>query len=76
MNMIVYKILFCFFISLLTALIVDNSRILAGINCIFLKKHPRPNLRGFQYKIWTSVKKLGNQLLSKTNFSVKTLILG
>ena len=37
MNMIVYKILFCF-LSLLTALIVKNNHILAGIYFIFLKK--------------------------------------
>ena len=45
--------------SLLTAFIVKNSHILTGIYAIFLKKGPRPNLRGFQYQIWTLVKRLG-----------------
>ena len=35
--------------SLLTTLIVKSSHILAGIYYIFLKKCPRPNLRGCQY---------------------------
>ena len=43
--------------SLLTALIVKNSLILAGIYLIFLKTRPRRNLKDFQYQIWTSVKK-------------------
>ena len=43
--------------SLLTALIVKNSLILAGIYLIFLKARPRRNLKDFQYQIWTSVKK-------------------
>ena len=34
------------FMSLLTALIVKNSHILAGIYFLFLKKRPRPNLKG------------------------------
>ena len=54
------------FMSLLTVLIVKNSHILAGIYFIFLRKGPRPN---FQYQTWTSVKRSGNQLSSKTNFS-------
>ena len=37
---------------LLTALIVQNSHILAGIYFIFLKKRPRPNLKGFNIKFW------------------------
>ena len=40
---------------LVTTLIVKSSLILAGIHIIFLKKHPRPNLKGFQYHIRTSV---------------------
>ena len=48
------------FISLLTALIFENSHIVAGVYFIFLKKHPRPNLKSFQHQIWTSVKRLGN----------------
>ena len=43
------------FMSLLRALIVKNSHILAGIYFIFLKKRSRPNLKGFQYQIWNSV---------------------
>ena len=41
--------------SLSTALIVKSSHILAGIYFTFLKKHPRPNLKGFLYQNWTSV---------------------
>ena len=37
--------------SLLTALIVKDSDILAGIYFIFLKKRPRSNWKGFQYQI-------------------------
>ena len=40
------------FMSLLTALIVENS---PRLN---LKKCPRLNLKGFEYQIWTSVKRL------------------
>ena len=39
------------FMFLLTALIVKNIHILAGIYFIFLKNRPRPNLKGFQYLI-------------------------
>ena len=45
--------------SLLTALIVQNRHILAGIYFVFLEKSPGPNLEGFQYEIWTSVEKSG-----------------
>ena len=40
------------FMSLLTAGIVKNSHVLAGIYFIFQKKHPRTrlNLKGFQYQ--------------------------
>ena len=31
---------------------------LAGICFMFPKQRPRPNLRVFQYQIWTSVKKI------------------
>ena len=41
--MIVCRIFFCFFIPLLTAPIVKNSRILAGIYFVLLKKGPRSN---------------------------------
>ena len=49
--------------SLLVALIVKNSHILAGIYYIILRKHPRPNLKGFQYQTWTSVKKIGKVVI-------------
>ena len=42
---------------LLTAFIVKNSHIFAGVYFIFLKKGPRPNLKGFQCQIWTLVKR-------------------
>ena len=45
--------------SLVTALIVKNSNILAEIYFIFLKKRLSPNLKDFQYQIWTS-EKIGN----------------
>ena len=41
---------------LLAAVIVKNSHILSGGYFIFLKKRPRTNLKGFQYKIWISMK--------------------
>ena len=47
------------FMSLLTTLIVKNSHILARTFFNFLKKRPTPKLKGFQYQIWTSVKKPG-----------------
>ena len=50
--------------SLLTAFIVKNSHILSGIDFIFLKKSPRPNLKGFQYQIWTLVKRSGKVLIA------------
>ena len=34
-----------------------------------------PNLKGFQYQIWTSVKRLEKKLPSKTNFSTSLQIL-
>ena len=52
--------------SLLKALIVKNSHILAGIYFIFEKKHPRPNMKDFQHQIWTSrVTKIVKQIKSK-----------
>ena len=56
MNMIFCKTFSLIFMSLLTALIVKNSHILAGIYFAFLKKRPRLNLKGFQYQLWTSMK--------------------
>ena len=55
--------------SLFTAFIVKNSPNLAGIYFIFLKANPRPNLKDFQYQIWTLVKRSEKTLSSKTNFS-------
>ena len=56
------------FMSLLTALIVKNSHILAW-SWLFQKKCHRSNLKGFQYQIWKSVKRSGKWLSRKTNFS-------
>ena len=42
---------FLLFMSLLTAQIIKNSVILARSYLIFLKIHPRPNLKVFQYQI-------------------------
>ena len=44
--------------SLLTALIVKNRYIVAEIYFFFIKKRPRAKLKGFQYQIWKSVKRL------------------
>ena len=41
--------------SLLTAFIVKNSHVFAGI--YFLKKSATPYLKGFQYQIWALVKR-------------------
>ena len=43
--------------SLLRAPVIKNNHVLARIYFAFLKKHPRPSLKGFQNQIWTSVKK-------------------
>ena len=53
--------------SLLTASIVKNNHILAGI--YFLRKCLLSNLKSFQYGTWTSVKRSGKHLSSKANFS-------
>ena len=53
----------------MTSLIVKSSHVLAGIYFIFPKSRPRKNLKGFQYQIWTSLKRLGNKLSSKTNLN-------
>ena len=47
MNMVACKKFFLIFMSLLTAIIVGNSLILAVIYIIFLNKCPRPNWKGF-----------------------------
>ena len=44
--------------SLLITPIVKNSHVLGIIYLIVLKRRPRPNLKGFQYQIWTTVKRL------------------
>ena len=71
---------FLLFMSLLKAPIVKNSHILAAIYCIFLKKRPGPNLKVFQYRIWTSMKRSEKKLSSKRKFNtfcnLVTLILG
>ena len=48
MTVIVLQIFLLLFMSLLTALIVKNSHVLAGTYIIFLRKCPRPNLKVFQ----------------------------
>ena len=58
MTMIVCKNFLLLFMSLLTDPIVKTSHNLAGIYFIFLRQRPKPNLKGFQYQIWTSVKRL------------------
>ena len=46
------------FISLLTPSVVKSSHISARVYFFALKEQPRPNLKDFRYKIWTSVKRL------------------
>ena len=60
---------FLLFMFLLTAQIVTNSHILAGIYFTFLKKRPGANLKLFWYQIWTSVKRLVKYLSSNRTFS-------
>ena len=56
------------FMSILTAPVVEKS--FFGWNLLYLsKKGPRPNLKSFQYRIWTSGKISKTQLSCKTNFS-------
>ena len=50
-------------ISLLAALIVEDSHILAGIYIFFLKDCPRLNLKRLSYQIWTSVKKIAKLIM-------------
>ena len=59
MNMIVCKIFFCFscLYEDLSSLENSHSYILAGTYFIFLKERPKPNFKGFQNQIWTSVKR-------------------
>ena len=47
-DIVACKISCCFFLSLLTAVIIQNSHILAGIYFIFLKRRRGPN-EGYQY---------------------------
>ena len=42
-----------------TALINKRGHTLAGRYSIFPRKRPRPNLKVFEYQIWSSVKKIG-----------------
>ena len=44
---------------ILTTLILKNGHIFARTFFTILKKRPRQNLKGFQYQIRNSVKKLG-----------------
>ena len=60
---------FLLFMFLLTAQIVTNSHILAGIYFTFLKKRPGANLKLFWYQIWTSVKRSVKYLSSNRTFS-------
>ena len=54
--------------SLLIAANVKNIHRLAAMHFIFLKRCLRPNLKVFQYKIWTSVKNVRKYLSSKSSF--------
>ena len=65
--MVVYKIFFLHFVSLITVLIVKSSHILAAFDFDFLRNGPRPTLR----KIEASMRKL---LVLFCNFA--SLILG
>ena len=47
-------------LSSLRAPIFENSHFVAEIDFIFLKARPRSNFKGFQYQIWTSVKRSEN----------------
>ena len=49
--------------SLLKALFVKNSHILAGIYFILLKKRPRATLKGFQYQIWNISEDIRNVVI-------------
>ena len=49
--------------------------ILAGIYFIFQKIRPKPNLKGFQYQTFASLKTPGKLLSSKTNFSASLQII-
>ena len=53
--------------SLLTAPIVKNNHILAGIYFIILIKPHRPKLKVVKYQIWSSVKKSEKWLYTKFN---------
>ena len=55
--------------SLLIAANVKNIHRLAAMHFIFLKRCLRPNLKVFQYKIWTWVKNVRKYLSSKSSFA-------
>ena len=48
---------------------IKNSDNLAGKHFIFLKKHSRPNLKVFQYQIWTSVKSSENSFQARQSLT-------
>ena len=48
-----------FLLSWLKAFIVKKSHVLVGIFIMVLIKHPRSNLKDFQYQICPSVKRSG-----------------
>ena len=54
--------------SLLTAQIVKNCTILAGLYFIFLKERARPNLRIFQYQIVELSEKIRKVVTKKDQF--------
>ena len=54
---------------LLAAPIVKMTQVLAGINFIFLKNSPGPNLKVFQNRICTAAKRLEKEFSSKTKFT-------
>ena len=55
--------------SLLTAPMVKDSYILAGVYFIFLKRHSGLGILVFRCGIWASVKGSGGSLWSKAKFS-------
>ena len=73
MIMIVCIFLFSFFFFCYLCIyyeyhLLNLNNILARIYFIFLIKCSRSNLKGFQYQIWTSVKKSEMHLSTRTNF--------
>ena len=58
MNMIVCKIFICFLCLYQQLQLLTMLEFWLEFS-MFLKKHPRTNLKGFQYQIWTPVKRSG-----------------